>query len=413
MADRVLLICYYFPPQGGAGVGRPLMLYRLLPEFGIQCDILTVKSVAYRVFEPELLEGLDISRIYRAGSIDPQRLMYLLGVRKVRDAAITRGRKISERFFPDPKIGWVRSAVKLGRVLTANRQYRVIVSTSPPMSSHLVGMKLSREFGLPLIVDFRDFWTGYKAEDWFDSERQIRRAKLLLEEITGLAAEVTTVSPAISEYLGRGEVIYNCYDETRAAFWRPPRDSKEFIIGILGTLDELRPVEPLFQLLARLRERHPEFFEHVRVLHVGSINQGDFDGLLRKYNLEGRFDRRGVQKRGRTVEILSESSALYIGFSQPYGKWLVTGRLFDMLASGRPILAAAPDDSVAGSLLREAGNSCAFNSDRLDQAVDFLISLIEARNRREWHYEPLPEYARKHSSAKMVERFAEVIRRVR
>ncbi|MCK4574663.1 MAG: glycosyl transferase family 1, partial [candidate division Zixibacteria bacterium] len=62
---RVLLVCYYFPPLGGAGVGRPLSLFRYLPQFGYECDLLTVKPVAYRGYEPELLEGLDQSRIYR------------------------------------------------------------------------------------------------------------------------------------------------------------------------------------------------------------------------------------------------------------------------------------------------------------------------------------------------------------
>ena len=57
--NKVLLICYYFPPLGGAGISRPLSLFKHLPEHGIDCDVLTVEPVTYRIYEPELLDGLD------------------------------------------------------------------------------------------------------------------------------------------------------------------------------------------------------------------------------------------------------------------------------------------------------------------------------------------------------------------
>jgi len=142
---KTLLVCYYFPPLGGAGVGRPLALYKHLAESGWECHVLTVKPVVYRVYEPELLDGLDTSRIYRAGSYDPQRLIYLLGSRKVSDAVIRRSKRVSERFFPDPKVGWVKPAIRQGRVVASNNCYDVIISTSPPLSSHLVAKQLATE----------------------------------------------------------------------------------------------------------------------------------------------------------------------------------------------------------------------------------------------------------------------------
>ena len=101
------------------------------------------------------------------------------------------------------------------------------------MSTHLVGMKLSREFKLPWIADFRDFWTGYKAEDWFQSENQIKKAQELMQEITATATTVTVVNPAIADYLGRGEVVYNSFDDDRARLWKRP-EGKDFIVGVLG-----------------------------------------------------------------------------------------------------------------------------------------------------------------------------------
>src|SRR5512140_2538291 len=166
---KVLLICYYFPPLGLAGVTRPLNLFKYLPQHGYDCDVLTVKPVAYRKYEPELLQGLDASRIHRAGSRDPQRLMYLLGIREVNPKTIERGGSLGESLFPDSKVGWVAPAVRLGKRLYRQNSYRAIISTSPPISSHLVGMKLAEQLGVPWVADFRDFWTLRPIEQSYQS----------------------------------------------------------------------------------------------------------------------------------------------------------------------------------------------------------------------------------------------------
>ena len=101
-------------------MGRPLALYKYLPRFGYQCHLLTVKPVAYRMYEPELLDNLDTTYVYRSGSLDPQRLLYLCGLRKVKDKVIRKGRSLSDRFFPDAKVGWVKPALRLGRQLVSN-----------------------------------------------------------------------------------------------------------------------------------------------------------------------------------------------------------------------------------------------------------------------------------------------------
>ncbi|UCD64711.1 MAG: hypothetical protein JSW34_04555 [Candidatus Zixiibacteriota bacterium] len=408
--ERVLLVCYYFPPLGGAGVSRPLALYKHLPKHGIECDVLTVKPVAYRQYEPELLDGLDTARIYRAGSHDPQRLMYLLGIRQVREAAISRGRKLSGRFFPDPKAGWVRPAVRLGRVLATNRHYGCVISTSPPVSSHLVARKLAAEFKLPWIADFRDFWTGYKAEDWFDKPRLIRRAKSLLNEITSEAAKVTVVSPAIGDYLRAGDVIFNSFDEERARRWRLPANNDYFSIGVLGTLDHLRPIEPLLKLLAHLRAERPQCYDRLRVIQVGRIDLPGFESQLAKYDLRDKVFSHGFQKRNTTIELLSESSILYLGFSAPYDRWLVTGRLFDMLASGRPILAAAGRDSLVAGLIGDTPHGCCYDAGNLSQAVQFVEQKVESFLSGEKVCQLNPDYAARFSSQNMAAKFAKIIR---
>lgn len=411
-SHRVLLVCYYFPPLGGAGVGRPLALYKHLPEHGIRCDVLTVKPVTYRQYEPELLKGVETSRVYRSGSFDPQRLLYLAGIRKVKYATIRRGKSISDRFFPDPKVGWVRSAVNLGRVLTANRHYDCIISTSPPISSHLVARKLAREFNTPWLADFRDFWTLYTAEEWFDDKKKAARARALLGDITDKAAAVTVVNPAVAEYLGAGEVIYNSYDETRAELWQPPEDREWFRIGVLGTIDQLRPIKPLLELLAHLREHRPDLLARVRITQVGNLHSDDFAALLDRYGLRDQSDLHGLRDREETIRLLSQTSMLYIGLCPQHGKGVVPARLFDLLASKRPLLASATADSEVAKLIRETESGVCFDGSNLPSAAEYVADTIDRFFRGDDVIRTDSQAVARFSSQAMTENFAQLIRRI-
>ena len=80
-----------------------------------------------------------------------------------------------------------------------------------------------------------------------------------------------------------------------------------------------------------------------------------------------------------------------------------------MLASGRSILASAPQDGVAGRLIGETGNGYLFDDGRITGAADFVLNRIKAHAEGEFVYEPNPPYARKYASSKMVEAIAQVI----
>jgi len=406
---KVLLVCYYFPPLGLGGVGRPLNLFKKLPAFDYDCHILTVKPVTYRHYEPELLEGLDKSRIFRSGSHDPQRLMYLLGVRKLRDRILKNSRQVSDKFFPDSKMGWVKPAIRLGRTLVNNYRYAAVVSTSPPVSSHLVARQLARDFDIPWVADFRDFWTSFKVEDSFAEKKNIEKGLKLLDEIKKNTAAVTVVNPTIAEYLDTGEIITNGYDSDTAQLWSAPQDTERFYIGLLGNQNENKAVEPLFKVLTVLRETAPGLFARVKIIQVGQVDKEWFESVLEKYGLSGRGEIHGFQKRRDTVRLLSEASLFYIGLDASGEQKILPARMFDLLASGRPVLAYVAAESEIARLIDQTAAGMYFNDDTVDKAAAYLRRHIEKSVSGELTITPLPEYARPYSSEAMVEKFARLL----
>lgn len=412
MNGRVLVICYYFPPLGLGGVGRPLNLYKYLPRHGYECDILTVKPVAYRAYEPELLHGLSTLNVFRSGSYDPQRLLYLVGVRELKHSTIKRGQAVADKYFPDSKIGWVRPAVRRGRRLLRERNYSAIISTSPPVSSHLVGMELAEHSGLMWIADFRDFWTMYKIEESYATPAFIRRGNDLLARIRDNSTLITAVNPAISAYIGRGEVITNGFDLERARKWLAPSDNNTFGIGIPGNFNEERVVEPLLKAVDGVRRSHPELHSRIRFIQVGQVDTDWIRRLFAAHELSDRLDVYGLQKRDRTIEIFSSCHLFYIGLTSDREQGILPQRMFDLAASGRPVLASAAQESEVCRFIQSTHAGFCFDETQAARAAEYLVEVIQRNNTGDFQIRPLSDYAMPYSSDAMAKRFADVLDRL-
>ncbi len=411
MTRRVLLVCYYFPPMGLGGIGRPLNLFKRLPQYGWSCEILTVKPVLYRAYEPELLSGLEASLVHRSGSYDPQRLLYMLGVRRMKAATIASARPIAEKFFPDSKVGWVGPAKRLGNKLCCDGKYDAIISTSPPVSCHLIGQALAQRHNIPWIVDFRDFWTIYKAEEVYHDEKRLSRARKLLDAIREQASAITAVNGSIVEYLGKGEVIPNGYDPDLAELWKQSPSQETFTIGLLGHQHDTREVEPLLKLLEQAKSRDPERIKRIRLLQVGEVDSTWMHRLFIERGLNITLDLKQRQSRHDTIRLLSEAHVLYLGISDKEGAGFLPGRTFDLLASGRPLVIHAPSDSEVTRITEPSGRVCRFHDDGYDAAAEELLKYVRTFDERTYRFSPLDEYSREYSGDRLAQRFAELLGR--
>lgn len=408
---RVLLIAYYFPPLGLAGVGRPLNLFRHLPEFGWDCHVLTVKPIAYRAYEPELLEGLDQMKIFRSGSRDPQRLMHVLGMRQVKPETISGSGKARQMFFPDSKSGWVRPAVKYGRVLCENYTYDAVVSTSPPISSHLVGKKLAREFDLPWVADYRDYWGVYQIDETYEKESHRRKAEQLRVDIAEQATALTGVCDAVVDYAGGGTTIPNGYIAELAHLWRKLPDRRRFQIGLLGHIHDDRQPDCLLGLLRELKKSSGSL-DGVGIIQVGQMNPEWFKGLLSDAGLDLPVEFHGPQPRAKAFEIMSRASAFVYEVSEREHPGILPNKVFDYLVSGRVIVAFAPPEGDIARVINGSERGRCFALDQVTPAAEFLNEQIEMFNAGGLTPQPLSEYAQQYSSVKLAERFAELLGRL-
>jgi hypothetical protein len=408
---NILLISYYFPPLGMGGVKRPYALYKYLPEYGYNVIVLTVKNICYPEHDYSRQLFLADNSIYRTGSFDPARLMYLLGKKKHSISGAGLGRR-GRLFFPDSKKGWNRFALHKAKKIIQSKNIAAIVTTSPPPSTHLIGLKLKSLFDIPWIADFRDFWFSLPIEKVYATDKLISHANDIKNIIIDSADEIVTVNSSIKKYLGRGEVVMNGAEiENINSGEVAKQNDEKFIIGVLGTINYLCPIEPLLKAIAALVNENISLKNKIGIVHAGHIGEKS-KNLINKYKLHDIFTLYGYLPAKDAINIMLKSDLLYISVAEFNKYHILPSRIFDCLASGLPVLGLVSPDSDAAALLNDYkyGKVIAPGAD--GEIADYIKIKIENRNAPGPNDTYKNELIQKYSTKTMAEKYARLLDRI-
>lgn len=396
---RVLIITYYWPPSGGSGVQRWLKMSKYLPEYGWQPVVYTAKNAEYPVEDPSLEKDVSPEvEVIRRPIVEPYNYYKkFLGIKKeqkvkagfIDETGKQKGwRKnlsvwIRGNFFiPDARCWWVKPSVKYLKSYLKEHPVDAIISTGPPHSMHLIAMKLKEELGIPWIADFRDPWTEIDYYNELHLSRLADRKQHQLERgVLTKADMVVTVSPDGARRLGRlgsrnVRTIYNGFDRDDDLICVPTQ-SEKFTLTYLGVLSKIQSPNNLWQALGELVKEDDNFASNLRINMIGQIDQSA-TASLQENGLADYVSFTSYIPHEQVAQVHQSSTVLLLLLmpdSEPRAKGLVAGKLFEYMASGRPILCIGPEDGDTAQLLKEtqAGVTVGFdNKDKMKEVIKGL-----------------------------------------
>jgi len=156
----------------------------------------------------------------------------------------------------------------------------------------------------------------------------------------------------------------------------------------------------------------PELYEKIRFLQIGNTNVQWLRNQFQKYNLLDKLICRGFLARQKAIEQISDASILYIGLPSEKESGFSTGRIFYMLASGRPIMAAVPEKSEIANLVNLSVNGFTFRDKNMAEAIVYLSEKIEMNSKLAGKFEIVPSYAKKFTSEVMTQKFVDLIKSI-
>jgi glycosyltransferase involved in cell wall biosynthesis len=408
---RVLMVAYAFPPMSGSGVYRTAKFAKYLPHFGwnpvVVCgDDGTPFGLSV---DPSLLADVPPeARVLRTRFVSPyglrrrlKRLLRLSGKENDCDQAVGAqcsgtpsglpARGVAQRTLKwfgrvlrplesppvDLALYWALSIVPLCRRLIAEENVGVIYTSSDPYSDHLVGWMLRRQTGKPWVADFRDPWTqawNYNQRGWRSAvDRRMERHVLDgADRIIGVAPGEVLGLQALSSQRdpNRFITIENGFDPEDSAHDLAPgiraqTPAGKTVLAFVGTGHGT--LVPILEALARVGPA----MEAVRLRLVGSLAPAvlawlqDHAGAI-DVELVGRVPHAEAIGHMRAADIL----LLPFGASSRWAD-VYSGKLFEYMAAGRPILLGGPVGD-ASRLLEASGTGVRLPLERPDEAAAML-----------------------------------------
>ena len=377
---RVLIISYYWPPTGGSGVQRWVKFAKYLPSEGWQPVIYTPENPEQLAVDESLAaEVPEDAEIVKTRIIEPYELYKRVLRRSGHSKEAVEVNPVNAQnksllqkaamwirgnlFRPDPRCLWIGPSVRFLKKYLAEHPVDLIVSTGPPQSMHMIGLRLSRETGLPWIADFRDPWTKIfyfkhlsmtsATEKWHS-----KMEKKVLDE----ASAVVAVSPLVQQEFQEMtdtpvELITNGFDECDFSSEQCTEAyggaSEEFIITHTGLFAADGNPTALWDVLAEKCRTDEIFKKLLRIKLIGKTDDQILKALTDR-GLEDSMINMGYQPHSVAVEQQRQASLLILPLrKEPEYKAVLPGKLFEYLASQRPILGIGQPDGAMAMIVNE------------------------------------------------------------
>ncbi|MEC5394273.1 glycosyl transferase family 1 [Bergeyella sp. RCAD1439] len=393
MAEKkVLIVSYYWPPAGGPGVQRWLKFAKYLPEFGWSPTVFIPQNPSYPLMDESLVdevpEGISTIRTpiwepyqwaeklnknnkkYKAGQFDVGHHQNW----KSKLSIWVRG----NFFIPDARVFWVRPSVNFLKKHLREHSYEALVTTGPPHSLHLIGLKLKRHFpDLKWIADFRDPWTEIsyykhlKLTSWADRKHRVLEEKVFKTADLTLATSFTDAENFRKK--GANAVCLTNGFDKEAQLVAPSPKSKRFAISYIGVLEQLRTPKILWQALEELVGESPDFKSDLEIRFVGRVDE-KIAHTLKSTLLSSAVYSTGYLSHQEALEEMANAALLLLtNFPEAHSRGIIPGKLFEYLASGKPILSFGPNGADVARILEETHSGSHFTYDEKEKVKTFIL----------------------------------------
>lgn len=256
-----------------------------------------------------------------------------------------------------PEYFWARAATRRALEVARGLPPGLVIATSPPHAALFAGVRIARRLGWPLILDYRDPWSGYDWPRWRRGRMAQWIARTLEAQLIDWSAARVLNTTAMRGWFekcfplapaDRNFVIPNGFDPLPAP--PPPADGRVDVVHA-GSIFTGRSLVPVLEAARRLGERHPG--RPVRVVTYGDLPATELQrirdaGLQAFVDVRPRVPYEELKAQLQSAHVLLAVVGEHMTYSTPY-------KVYDYMAAGRPILGLAPRGAALYEVLADSG----------------------------------------------------------
>ena len=382
MSKKVLIITYYWPPAGGPGVQRWLKLSNYLLENNVKPIIYAPSNPKYPSIDESLLEDVNSEiEVIKQPIFEPFGNLFSKirkkGIPKKNDQSIFDKFLIYLRgnlFIPDSRIFWVNSSVDFLSKYILENNIESIITTGPPHSLHLIGLKLKSILNISWYADFRDPWTkiNYHKELKLSLRSKKKHLELESKVLNSCDRIIVTSNKLLKEYNKIAKtpisLITNGFDYQKLQL----ELDEEFSITHIGRLLPERNPKILWNALKELCIINKNFKNNLKINFIGNVSE-NLRNEMKTNDLENSVVYHNYIKYNDTIPYLIKSQILLLIESDDNeSSYAIPAKIFEYINSGRPIIAIGPKDSEIKQIIDETKSGKYFLYSEYDELLSYL-----------------------------------------
>ena len=420
---KVLIITYYWPPAGGPGVQRWLKFVKYLPEYNIQPIVYVPENPTYPIVDEGLIQEVSDKAIVLKNTIfEPYQLASIFSKKETK--GISSGIIPNQKkqtflqkillwvrgnvFIPDARVLWVKPSVNYLEKYISENKIDTIITSGPPHSLHLIGLKLKQNLNVKWFADFRDPWTtiGYHSALKLSSYAEKKHKKLERKVLNTADTIIVTSKTTKTEFQAITskpiEVITNGYDVESIA--KQTLDEKFTLAHIGSFLSDRNPII-LWESLQELCVENELFAQFFQLKLIGKVSQEILD-TIDAFNLNSYVNNLGYVSHIEAIEHQRKSQVLLlIEIDSAETKSIIPGKLFEYMVSERPILAIGPEDSDFAEIITSTNTGVFFTYTEKERLKSQILAYFELFLEQNLKVYPvgLQQYSRKSLTEKLAQ----------
>ncbi|QSE97189.1 glycosyltransferase family 4 protein [Fulvivirga lutea] len=415
---KVLIITYYWPPSGGGGVQRWLKFSKYLPEFGWEPIIFTPENPDFDMKDDTLLNDVNPElEVIKLPIWEPYKLFEKISGKQRPSQGLIQSSKKQGIFtklaiwlrgnllIPDPRKFWVKPSVKFLKDFVQDNGINTVITTGPPHSMHLIGLQLKRKLNIRWIADFRDPWSKWDMLENFKLSSLARRMHRKLElRVLQNADEVITVSQTwVNEFEDIHKrtyrVITNGFDDSDFDNIKPKKGSGKIVISHFGLINTFRNPVIFWDVLRRLSTQ-----VQIEVRLYGTIEEPIKDSVMADPILSNLIEFKPPVSHDEVLRAYAESDILLLllnNSNNAHGH--IPGKLFEYLASQRPIIALGPKNGDAANIINqcEAGTTVSWKDEEALRKA--ILSVIDGEESKR-ELKAIEKFSRRNLTQELVQK---------
>jgi Glycosyl transferase 4-like domain len=399
---RLLYLAYAFPPSAAIGAVRAWNTARYLSDLGWEVTVVTPRVAS----DPENARIKEVeAKIGAAGivrilvdrrSVSAERLTSLPPSKWV----LRQSTRALQRFFSFVGIGhdeaWCFScAAACSNV--ARQDFDLVLATGSPFCSFLVARSLAKRLRLPFVLDYRDPWSL--------SAFNLKRVRWLTHFLEKSVLRGATAAIIVSRSWAKNQektfgnwastkVITNGFDPTELSAISPVIFDDFSVVYAGSFYKGQREIDSVIEAVRVANQGLNRMGRRVKLHYFGGgeahvMERAEQINALEDVVVHGVVPRETVLGaiKGAGVAAVIAGIGENVGLSE---RGITTGKIFEPLGLGVPILLVAPHQSDARTIVQECGAGRCFATGEEIEMGKWLseLAIVQGDNR----YEAPKEY---------------------